>query len=143
MTRASGIGDALAEFDGDSSGDAMLDDRLRRIVNLTAADPSDSFPDQMESVADREALYRFLANPKVTLPGVLSGHIRQTQDRIRRRGVVRMVHDTSTFPFLGDREGLGVLGGGSCCCVTWVAPRNRRRSLRSSTRSMRSSCADC
>lgn len=121
MTRASEIGDVLAEFGGESLGDARLDERLRRIVTLAAADPSESFPDQMESVADREALYRFLANPKVTLAGVLSGHVRQTHDRVRRRGVVRIVHDTSTFRFLGDREGLGVLRGGAKGFLAHVA----------------------
>jgi len=67
MTRTSEVGDILTEYDGQSLGDARLDERLRRIVTLAAADPSQSFPDQMESIADREALYRFLANPKVTL----------------------------------------------------------------------------
>jgi hypothetical protein len=113
--------DILAEFDGESLGDARLDERLRRIVALAAADPSESFPDQMESVADREALYRFLANPKVTLPGVLNGHIRQTHERIRDRGVVRIVHDTSTFRFVGDRGGLGVLRGGAKGFLAHVA----------------------
>lgn len=121
MTRASEMGDILAEYDGQSLGDARLDERLRRIVTLAAADPSQSFPDQMESVADREALYRFLANPKVTLPGVLNGHVRQTHDRMRGRGVVRIVHDTSTFRFLGERDGLGVLRGGARGFLAHVA----------------------
>lgn len=115
------IGDVLAEFDGEPLGDARLDERLRRIVTLAAADPGQSFPDQMESVADREALYRFLANPKVTLAGVLSGHVRQTQARMRGRGLVRIVHDTSTFRFLGDREGLGVVRGGAKGFLAHVA----------------------
>ncbi len=106
-----GIGDVLAEFDGESLGDARLDERLRRIVVLAAADPGQSFPEQMASVADREALYRFLGNPKVTLAGVLNGHLRQTHDRMRGRNLVRVGHDTSMFRFLGDREGLGVLRG--------------------------------
>jgi len=105
------VGDVLAEFDGVSLGDARLDDRLRRIVALAATDPSRSFPEQMASVADREALYRFLANSKVTLHGVLQGHLQQTQARMRGRGVVRIVHDTTAFRFLGDREGLGILCG--------------------------------
>jgi hypothetical protein len=112
MTRPSVL-DVLGEFEGESLGDGRLDERLRRIVALAAADPARSFPEQMESVADREALYRFLANPKVTLAGVLSGHIRQTHERMREREVVRVVHDTSTFRFLGEREGLGVLRGGA------------------------------
>ena len=103
----------LAEFGGESLGDARLDERLRRIVSLAAMDPGQSFPEQMASVADREALYRFLANPKVTLVGVLSGHLQQTHDRMRGRGVVRIVHDTTTFRFVGDREGLGVIRGGA------------------------------
>ena len=46
------IGEVLAEFDGESLGDARLDERLRRIVALVAPAPGPSFPDQMESVAD-------------------------------------------------------------------------------------------
>lgn len=107
------VTEMLAEFDGDSLGDARLDERLRRIVSLAATDPGESFPEQMASVADREALYRFLANPKVTMAGVLSGHVRQTHDRIREHRSIRIVHDTTTFRFLGDREGLGMTRGGA------------------------------
>ena len=106
-------GAVAAEFAGDSLGDARLDERLKRIVSLAATDPGDSFPEQMESVADREALYRFLANPKVTMAGVLSGHVRQTHERLRGHAAIRIVHDTSTFRFLGDRAGLGVIRGGA------------------------------
>ena len=109
----SDVGEMAAEFEGDSLGDARLDERLRRIVSLAAPDPGDSFPEQMASVAAREALYRFLANPKVTMAGVLSGHVRQTHDRMRGHAVVRILHDTSTFRFLGDRVGLGVIRGGA------------------------------
>jgi hypothetical protein len=105
--------EVAAEFVGDSLGDARLDERLRRIVSLAATDPGDSFPEQMTSVADREALYRFLANPKVTMATVLSGHIRQTRERLRGHAVVRIVHDTTTFRFVGDRAGLGAIRGGA------------------------------
>lgn len=115
------VTNVLAEFDGASLGDARLDERLKRIVGLAAADPGQSFPDQMGSVADREALYRFLANPKVTLAGVLNGHVAQAHERMRGRGVVRLVHDTSTFRFLGDRAGLGVLRGGAKGFLAHVA----------------------
>jgi hypothetical protein len=105
--------EVAAEFEGDSLGDARLDERLRRIVRLAASEPGDSFPEQMASVADREALYRFLANPRVTIARVLSGHLRQTQERLRDHPVVRVVHDTTTFRFVGDREGLGAIRGGA------------------------------
>jgi hypothetical protein len=107
------VSEMVAEFDGDWLGDARLNERLRRIVSLAAVDPGESFPDQMASVADREALYRFLANPKVTMAGVLSGHVQQTRARLREHAVVRIVHDTTTFRFVGDREGLGVTRGGA------------------------------
>ena len=115
MSKARGfdVNEMAAEFEGDSLGDARLDERLQRIVSLAALDPGESFPDQMASVADREALYRFLANPKVTMVGVLSGHVRQTHDRLRGHAVIRIVHDTTTFRFLGDRVGLGVTRGGA------------------------------
>lgn len=111
MSRRAGIeiGDVVAEYGGEPLGDVRLDERLKRIVGLAAVDPGQSFPEQMESVADREALYRFLANPKVTLSKVLSGHVAQTHARMRGRGVVRVVHDTSAFCFVGERTGLGVL----------------------------------
>ncbi len=48
------IGDGIgAEFDGVMLGDARLEGRLRRIVDLASPCPGDSFPDQMGSVADR------------------------------------------------------------------------------------------
>lgn len=107
------VSDLLAEFDGDSLGDGRLDQRLRRIVSLAASEPADSFPEQMASVADREALYRFLANSKVTMAGVLSGHLRQTGARLRKHPLIRVVHDTTTFRLVGDREGLGAIRGGA------------------------------
>jgi hypothetical protein len=115
------VTEMLAEFDGDSLGDTRLDERLRRIVSLAATDPGESFPEQMASIADREALYRFLANPKVTVSGVLSGHVGQTHDRIRQHQTIRIVHDTTTFRFLGDREGLGMTRGGAKGFLTHLA----------------------
>jgi hypothetical protein len=101
-----------AEFADAAVGDARLRARLHRIVALAAADPGESFPEQMGSVADREALYRFLANDQVTLAGVLQGHVAQTHARIGARPVVRVVHDTTAFRFVGDRAGLGIIRGG-------------------------------
>lgn len=114
-------GDLAAEFMGESLGDARLDERLQRIVSLAAPEPSDSFPEQMVSVADREALYRFLTNPKVTMAGVLSGHLHQTHERVRAHPVIRIVHDTTTFHFAGARAGLGVLRGGATGFLGHVA----------------------
>jgi hypothetical protein len=96
----------LAEYADVHLGDSRLDERLSRILPLLAAKPSHSFPEQMETDADQEALYRFLKNPKVTVDGLLDGHRRQTLERTSGRSVVRIVHDTSDFVFKGERDGL-------------------------------------
>jgi Transposase DNA-binding/Transposase DDE domain len=96
----------LSEYSGVDLGDGRLDERLVRILPKLAADPSGSFPDQMGSDADQEALYRFLGNKKVTLEALLEGHRDQTLERISCHRLVRIAHDTSEFTFDGDRDGL-------------------------------------
>lgn len=106
--------DALeGEFSGAALGDARLEDRAKQIVSRIAEAPADSFPDQMASDAELEALYRFLSNPAVTLDGLLEGHVRNTHERMKPHRVVRIVHDTTDFKYEGDREGLGVLKRGA------------------------------
>jgi hypothetical protein len=89
-------------------GDRRLEKRLRRVVSKLATAPEQSFPEQMGSVADREALYRFLGNEKASMDALLAGHLEQTVGRIASHRMVRIVHDTSEFIFEGDREGLHV-----------------------------------
>ena len=96
----------LAEYADVDLGDLRLDERLRRILPLLASNPGQSFPEQMDSEADQEALYRFLKNPKVTVDALLEGHRGQTLERMSGRAVVRVVHDTSEFVFKGERDGL-------------------------------------
>jgi len=52
----------LAEYADVDLGDSRLDDRLRLILPLLALNPGQSFPEQMDSEGDQEALYRFLKN---------------------------------------------------------------------------------
>lgn len=99
----------VEEFADVDLGDARLDERVQRIVARLAERPDDSFPEQMETLAEREALYRFLANPEVTLASLLQGHRLQTHARMRQYRQVRVVHDTTDFSFEGDREGLGTI----------------------------------
>jgi Transposase DNA-binding/Transposase DDE domain len=101
----------LTEFDGVRLGDARLGRRLHRLLAQLSAAPSDSFPEQMESEADQEALYRFLNNGNVTVDALLEGHRRQTLTRMPSEGIVRVLHDTTEFTFEGEREGLGGLKG--------------------------------
>ncbi|MDB4989801.1 MAG: putative transposase, partial [Myxococcaceae bacterium] len=113
MKRLASADEVVGEFAGVSLGDRRLVERLRRIVELSSVAPDQSFPEQMPTVADREALYRFFSNSKVTVEGLLAGHVRQTHERLRRHPVVRVVHDTTTFHFSGDRKGLGSIRGGA------------------------------
>jgi hypothetical protein len=99
------------EFSGVSLGDKRLEDRLATIAALMGLAPDESFPEQMDSDADQEALYRFLSNPKVTMEAVLRAHVAQTHGRMAGHSLVRVLHDTTTFSFSGDREGLCSLKG--------------------------------
>lgn len=99
------------EFGTVDLNDTRLDRRLLEIVSGIAAAPGDSFPEQMESVAAREALYRFFANPKVTMEALLAPHVRATHERIRGHAVVRVLHDTTPFRYEGERDGLGIIRG--------------------------------
>jgi hypothetical protein len=101
----------MREFEGVDLGDERLERRARAIVKELAQAPGDSFPQQMRSVAEREALYRFFANVSVTTERLLEGHVRATHERMGGRPVVRVVHDTTAFRFAGDRDGLGVIRG--------------------------------
>lgn len=111
----------LTEFEGVRLGDERLDRRLQRVLSKVSAAPSDSFPEQMESDADQEALYRFLNNEKVTVDALLEGHRKQTIARMRDCQLVRIVHDTTELSFEGQREGLGYLGGNTQGFLAHVA----------------------
>jgi hypothetical protein len=102
-----------AEFTHIMLGDARLEERARLIAARIQAAPDSSFPDQMNSVAEREALYRFFANDAVTVDGLIQGHVQQTHQRMANRTKVRILHDTTDFKFSGDREGLGTLKRGA------------------------------
>lgn len=101
----------MAEYEGVRFGDARVDQRLQRILPQLVAAPNESFPEQMASDADQEALYRFLGNRRVTLKALLEGHRQQTLKRMQGQALIRVVHDTSEFVFEGEREGLGELQG--------------------------------
>jgi hypothetical protein len=113
MTQAPfGLEKLAAEFDGVSFGDTRLGERLNHIVTLLGASPGDSFPEQMEADSELEALYRFFANPKVTVARLLAPHLKQTHRRMRDHKVVRVLHDTTPFAFDGSRQGLGIIARG-------------------------------
>lgn len=91
-------------------GDDRLTQRLGRLIESLSDRPAESFPKALDD-AELEAAYRFFGNPKVTLPGILAPHFRQTAHRASRHDAILVVHDTTEFEFGGNskREGLGRL----------------------------------
>ena len=50
----------VSEFSGVALGDERLSQRLEKVVVRIAGNPAAGFPTAVETVAEREALYRFL-----------------------------------------------------------------------------------
>jgi len=79
-----------------------------------SASPAASFPKMTTSEAELQGVYRFLENDKVEFEPLLAAHTAQTLRRIdaEGRGVVLILHDTTSFAFGGEarRGGMGWLG---------------------------------
>ncbi len=107
------VGSAVDEVAGLDLGDARLNARTRRVVAALERHPAASFPSAMETVAEREAVYRLLANDRVTLETLLAPHVQQTAQRAEAHGERPLVViDKTAFVFAGEseREGLTRLG---------------------------------
>lgn len=95
--------DVTREFQGSDLGDARLDARLGKIAGRVAEQPGAGFPTALVTAAETEAFYRFVANDKVTLEGVLAPHKRATAERCRAAGEVVIAVDRTEMAFRGDR----------------------------------------
>lgn len=105
---------ATAELAGARLPDARLTQRLQRLVEAAALDPSASLPEMSGSESEREATYRFLSNPRVEFDAVLQPHIDQSTGRAVAAGCILAVHDTSTFKLEGSRgQELGFINTGA------------------------------
>lgn len=101
----------VSEFAGADLGDARLNRRLEKVVARVAANPAGGFPTVVETVAEREALYRFLANRRVSLENILAPHVRQTAQRCGEAKDVIVAIDGTELAFQGEaaRDGLDEL----------------------------------
>jgi hypothetical protein len=94
-------------------GDERLDARVRKFVTALERNPAAGFPSAVNTVAEREAVYRLLGNERVTLNALLAPHTQQTVGRARALGERPLVVlDKTSFVFPGesDRDGLTRLG---------------------------------
>jgi len=101
-------------YEGFSFGDARLDRRFAWLREAAERMPGASFPVLSGSEPAREATYRFLNNPRVTLAGMIGPHIASSVDRLRQSPLALIVHDSSELKFTGDfpRPGLGRMPSG-------------------------------
>jgi hypothetical protein len=106
--------DPRAEVAGAKLGDQRLTARAEQIADRLMAAPDRSFPSAAQSDAELEALYRFLSNSRVTLPGLLEPHFDATMRRCELSRSPLVLHDTTEFRFEGvkHRDGLGELPKG-------------------------------
>lgn len=99
------------EFEGAKLGDIRLNKRLNKVVEAVERQPGVGFPKALVTGADMEGFYRLLSNPKVTWEALFQPHREATAARVAGFDEVLALHDTSVFPFTGEkkRKGLGRL----------------------------------
>lgn len=92
--------------------DRRLTKRLGLLVESIADAPASSLPRLCPTDGELEGAYRFLNNPRVDWQVVLEPHLKATAKRAKTQAVVIVAHDSSSFHFAGERDGLGKVDGG-------------------------------
>ena len=117
-------GSVVNELAAGRLGDQRLDERRDRVLAVLEQQPDRGFPDACGNVAEVEAFYRFLRNPRVSLEAVVAPHVAATHARCAAIGEVLVLHDTTDMVFAGEatRPGLtrwvrGVMAFG--CMPLW------------------------
>ena len=119
-----------AEFSQATFRDRCLNDRAARFADGALRHPETSIPRMAGGSGGAEGLYRFIANPKVTVANVSQAHEQQTLLRCQEAtGTILLVHDTTTFGYGKDtkRQGMGIIAGGGIgflAHMRWPSPRN-------------------
>jgi len=107
----------LNKFEKDISGelkdldaDPRLVRRAQSLLETWQKNPGLGFPQIFENSSELEAAYRFFSNPYLSFDSLLQPHVKETLERCCRFGDdLLVIHDTSTFVFSGEREGLGFI----------------------------------
>jgi hypothetical protein len=105
MNARSILGEMRDEFGGAEIADWRLRERLVTLSEALDGTPEASLPKATKTTAAQEAAYRFLGNGKVSLPGILAGHVAATARRCREAERVYVVSDTTEFSFAGEERG--------------------------------------
>lgn len=85
--------------------------RLAALLTRLGEQPVSSIPRACHGWAETVAAYRFLDNPAVGVPEILSGHKAATLERIRSQAVALLVQDTSFLHYgtLPPKVGMGTV----------------------------------
>lgn len=87
------------ELSGSKLGHGARQKRLLKVGGAIAACPPVSLPEQMGPWGELKAAYRFLANPRVSAEGILSGHTGATVQRCQKHERVLALQDTTSQSF--------------------------------------------
>ena len=85
--------------------------RLAQLLGRLSAQSTSSIPQACQGWAETVAAYRFLANPQVGLPEILSGHQHAPLERVAAEAVVLLVQDTTFLNYgtLQSKQGVGTV----------------------------------
>lgn len=102
------------EFQGLNLGDRRRNRRALNVVTKWSANPRESLPKAMASVAELEGAYRLMNNEHVSGEALLGPHRKRTWERASQAPWVLSVEDTTELRFGGEleRDGLGELMNG-------------------------------
>ncbi|MGE0682687.1 MAG: transposase DNA-binding-containing protein [Candidatus Binatia bacterium] len=91
--------------------DARHAKRLAALLTRLGEQPVSRIPRACHGWAEAVAAYRFLDNPAVGVPEILSGHKAATLERIRSQAVALLVQDTSFLNYgtLQPKAGMGTV----------------------------------
>jgi hypothetical protein len=105
---------ALQTFGASALGDARRTRRLIQIAATMAIAPAASLPTLFPDFHQLKGCYRFLANPHVEAPGILSGVYADTVTRAAGRPRLLLIADTSELDVSVHRatRGVGHIGDG-------------------------------
>lgn len=105
---------AEREFDDCRLGDRRRNKRLVQYAVQAAARPDSGTPDQTETWADLQAVYRLFDCDDVTPQGILAPHVDRTRQSCRPGDVKLIVNDTTELNFTSHKaaRGLGSVGCG-------------------------------
>jgi hypothetical protein len=112
---ASTLGFGERHFGAAELGDPRLTTRLIKIADRMVEHPGGTLPEQMESPAELEGLYRFANNSKVDHQKILEPHRQRTWQQVAGGSrTVYVLYDTTELDYSGlkSNEDLGPIGGG-------------------------------